>query len=85
VHDYFDVLGVSPGARAEEILRACRRRVRRWHPDLPGIAPDMVDTVDHVDAGGCGDVNADVNIDFADMRAIVDRMRAAFFRRQLPL
>ena len=36
MHDYYDVLGVSPDAGAEEIRRAYRQLARRYHPDISG-------------------------------------------------
>lgn len=32
--DHWQVLGVEPGAEAEELKRAFRQQARRWHPDL---------------------------------------------------
>jgi molecular chaperone DnaJ len=34
MRDYYDVLGVAPGAGAEEIKRAYRQLARRYHPDI---------------------------------------------------
>ncbi len=36
MRDYYDVLGVSPGAGADEIQRAYRQLARRYHPDISG-------------------------------------------------
>jgi len=36
MRDYYHVLGVSPNARAEEIVRAHRQLARRYHPDIWG-------------------------------------------------
>lgn len=36
MRDYYDVLGVSPDAGADEIKRAHRQLARRYHPDISG-------------------------------------------------
>ena len=36
MRDYYEVLGVAPGAGAEEIQRAYRQLARRYHPDISG-------------------------------------------------
>jgi len=81
VHDYFEILGVSPDARAREIQQACRRRAIVAHPDfcvdaepvsrIPGDTP--LDR-DHAAAD-----LVDVAVDFVDMAAVVCRMQIAFF------
>jgi DnaJ-class molecular chaperone len=37
--DYWDVLGLDPGADATTLKRAFREQARRWHPDLNGDDP----------------------------------------------
>jgi DnaJ-class molecular chaperone len=39
VPDYWDVLGLDPGADAVSLKRAFRAQARRWHPDLNGNDP----------------------------------------------
>jgi molecular chaperone DnaJ len=36
MRNYYDILGVEPGAAAEDIKRAYRRLARRFHPDVGG-------------------------------------------------
>jgi DnaJ-class molecular chaperone len=36
MRDYYDVLGVTPDAGADEIKRAYRQLARRYHPDISG-------------------------------------------------
>ena len=36
MRDYYDVLGVTADAGAEEIKRAYRQLARRYHPDISG-------------------------------------------------
>jgi DnaJ-class molecular chaperone len=37
--DYWQVLGLEPGADAASLKRAFRQQARRWHPDLNGNDP----------------------------------------------
>jgi curved DNA-binding protein CbpA len=74
VHDYFEILGVSPDARAPEVRRARRRRTGTCHPD--------VQDGDRQTTGGTLPSAAsapDTAIDFVEIAPLVDRMRAAFF------
>ena len=81
MHDYFEILGVSPDARAAEIQRACRRHAGTAHPDFRDDAEATTRAA--VEAALVRDRApvelADVAIDFVDMTAVVDRMQAAFF------
>jgi hypothetical protein len=82
VHDYFDILGVSPDAQASEIRQACARYAPRPHPDFLDAArrgqPPGHDTL----AGHHASWRAlaDVAVDFPDVASLLDRARAAFFR-----
>jgi len=70
MHDYYDVLGVSPDAGADEIKRAHRQLTRRYHPDISGddVAVTVVDCLAD-----------EVAIDFPSVSTVLDRMRHAFF------
>ena len=41
----YDVLGVSPAAKADAIRRAYLRQARRWHPDRPSGDPEQMRAV----------------------------------------
>jgi hypothetical protein len=70
MRDYYDVLGVSPDAGADEIKRAHRQLTRRYHPDISGeeVAGCVVDCLAD-----------EVAIDFPSISSVLDRMRHAFF------
>ena len=70
MHDYYDILGVARDAGADEIKRAHRQLIRRYHPDISGDDPAMA----------VADCLADeVAIDFPSVHNVLDRMRHAFF------
>ena len=82
MHDYFEILGVSPDARAREIQLACRRRAPVAHPDFcvetdPAASRVLRDTPS--DRGHTEAELVDVAVDFVDMAAVVTRMQMAFF------
>jgi|SRR5215471_14238667 len=70
MRDYYDVLGVSPDAGADEIKRAHRQLTRRYHPDITGeetfvpVAAILAD---------------EVHVDFPSVLSVLDRMRHSFF------
>jgi hypothetical protein len=77
VHDYFEIVGVSPDARARDIQRACRRHAATAHPDFcvePETPRDAPIDRDHA----AGDL-ADAAVDFVNMTAVISRMQTAFF------
>jgi hypothetical protein len=70
MRDYYDVLGVSADAGADEIKRAHRQLTRRYHPDISGEEL----------AGTAIDCLADeIAIDFPSVNTVLDRMRQSFF------
>ena len=72
----YELLGVLNAARARDIARA---RHDRSGPDHPDFASD--DSTPAVDAVIDGESmsSCDADVDFASVRQVVDRMRAAFF------
>jgi hypothetical protein len=79
VHDYFDILGVSPDARASDIRRACCRHSRPAHPDIwDGESLNRV-ALSHGAMRDADPALYDAAIDFVDAATLVDTMREAFF------
>jgi hypothetical protein len=70
MRDYYDILGVSRDAGADEIKRAHRQLTRRYHPDISGdelsvyVADCLADEVD---------------VDFPSVETVLDSMRQSFF------
>jgi hypothetical protein len=70
MRDYYDILGVSRDAGADEIKRAHRQLTRRYHPDISGdelsvcVADCLADEVD---------------VDFPSVLTVLDSMRKSFF------
>jgi hypothetical protein len=70
MRDYYDVLGVSADAGADEIKRAHRQLTERYHPDISG---------DELPAAVTDCLADEVAIDFPSVNALLDRIRLAFF------
>jgi len=70
MRDYYDILGVPPDAGADEIKRAHRQLIRRYHPDISGEDPGIT-------AVDC--LADEIAIDFPSVHNVLDRMRHAFF------
>ena len=70
MRDYYDVLGVSRDAGADEIKRAHRQLTRRYHPDISG---DEI----YVSIADC--LADEVHRDFPSVLTVLDRMRHSFF------
>jgi len=80
VHDYFEIVGVSPQADMREVRQAGRRRRESLHPDYSDCEPTDVSAVTRGADDPISDVAVvDAAIDFVNMRTIVARMQAAFF------
>jgi len=70
MRDYYDILGVSRDAGADEIKRAHRQLTRRYHPDISG---------DELSAYVADCLADDVNVDFPSVLTVLDSMRQSFF------
>ena len=70
MRDYYDVLGVSRDAGADEIKRAHRQLTRRYHPDISG---------DELSVSVADCLADEVHRDFPSVLNVLDRMRQSFF------
>jgi DnaJ domain len=70
MRDYYDVLGVSRDAGADEIKRAHRQLTHRYHPDISG---------DDASVPLAAVLADDVHLDFPSVLSVLDRMRHSFF------
>ena len=70
MRDYYDVLGVSRDAGADEIKRAHRQLTSRYHPDLSG---------DELSVCAADCLADEVDVDFPSVATVLDRMRHSFF------
>src|SRR5918993_52692 len=70
MRDYYDILGVSRDAGADEIKRAHRQLTRRYHPDISG---------DELSVSVADCLADEVHRDFPSVLTVLDRMRHSFF------
>lgn len=75
----FELLGVLNAARARDLARARHDRPGPEHPDFTSDETTLA-----VNAAAAGESvpSDDAAVDFANVRHVVDRMRAAFFNRR---
>lgn len=72
----FELLGVLNAARARDLARARHDRPGPEHPDF---GPDEITLAVNAAVAGEFVPSDDAAVDFASVRHVVDRMRAAFF------
>jgi hypothetical protein len=70
MRDYYDILGVSRNAGADEIKRAHRQLTRRYHPDISG---------DELSVCVADCLADEVQIGFPSVLTVLDSMRQSFF------
>jgi hypothetical protein len=70
MRDYYDILGVSADAGADEIKRAHRQLTRRYHPDISG---------DELSVSVADYLADEVRVDFPSVLTVLDSMRQSFF------
>jgi hypothetical protein len=75
----FELLGVLSAARARDLARARHDRPGPEHPDF---VSDETTPAGHAALAGESVRSDDAAVDFASVRHVVDRMRAAFFKRR---
>ena len=82
MHDYFEILGLAPGAPAVVIRRASAKRGAAVHPDFRPAGDRPAETADPAAVADvrAGQAPPDAAVNFIDMSALVGRIEAAFFR-----
>jgi hypothetical protein len=80
--EHLEILGARHAARARILARSLHESSGPAHPDF-GTADSPGDLAAGADADLATSLEArDVDVDFALMRHVVDRMRAAFFNER---
>ena len=70
MHDYFEIVGLSPDAGSPEVRRLARRPVAPAHPDFDHAPHVPVRPAPRPD---------DAAIDFGSMTVLLPKLRQAFF------